>query len=159
MAESLRDADVGPEWLAYYALTADEPIRFAKQYLASAHERLGRALSLCRDKGGTRLVPKEAEQEIAAVRLFLIGLASAADPDQKTPVNLKLDRRRGRPRRNIKKITAYRQAAHRVLKLKPRGYEAAVTEVAKDTGLDATEIEAWASSLERQMQEIGLSDK
>jgi hypothetical protein len=41
-----------------------------------------------------------------------------------------------------------------VLKRKPAGYDAALTEVAKETGLDRTELEIWASRLDSQLKAL-----
>lgn len=157
MAEALRQVE--PEWLAFYALTKDEPLEFALDYLATAHSRLGEAMTLCRDAQGKLLVPPEAMAEMSGVHLFLIALAMAADPSVKTAANLRLTPRRGRPNRNIVKINDYRKAARRINALKPEGYEAAVNEIAKESGLDRSELEAWAAHIERQEAAFGLTDK
>ena len=155
--DSIRDPSIGAEWLAYYALTEDEPMRFAVEYMKTAHSRLGRALAQCRDASGERLIPKEAEEELSAVHLFLVGLSMAADPEHKTPVNVKLVRRRGRPKRDISKVVKYRTAATKLLSSKKRGYDAAAREVAQETGLDRTEIEAWASHIEGQRAAVAIA--
>ena len=151
MTTPLRSTAIGPAWLGFYALTNDEPIECALDYIATAHKRVWAALTAARGPDGKSLLPQEAVKELADLQLFLIGLAQAADPDQKTPVNLKLVRRRGRPRRNIIQVNDYRRVARQVLDRKPEGYDAALIEVAKETGLDRTEIEAWASHLEKHL--------
>lgn len=145
---------IGADWLAYYAIMRDEPPERALEYLATAHERLNQAIAACRDPQGKPLLPSHVEGELIGLKLVLIALAMAADPDQRTTLNLKLERRRGRPRRSLDKVHSYRRAALKVLQIKGDGYDAALTEVAKDTGLDRTEIEAWASHLQQQLAQV-----
>lgn len=147
---------LSPAWLGFYALTNDEPADLALEYIATAHKRIGRALAAARAPDGCSLLPADTLSELVDLQLFLIGLAQAADPKQRTPVHLKLVRRKGRPKRNIVKVVEYRKAAHQVLERKPDGYDAALTEVAKETGLDRTEIEAWASHLEKRLAVIAV---
>ena len=148
--------NVGADWLAYRAITSDEPAERALEYLATAHERLDRALARCRDQQGKRLLPSDVEGELAGLKLVLMALAMAADPKKRTTLNLKLSRRRGRPKRTGDKILSYRRAASELLERKLRGYDAAVLEIAKETGLDRSEIEAWASHLEHQQAAIAI---
>jgi hypothetical protein len=145
----LRDRSIGPAWLGFYALTKDEPPEMALEYIATAHNRVWSALQAAKGSDGKSLLPPAVVEELVDLKLFLVGLALAADPNVRTPVNLKLVRRKGRPKRTIVQTNAYRRAAHEVNQRKPQGYDAAVLEVAKETGLDRSEIEAWASHLER----------
>jgi hypothetical protein len=154
VTESLKGPS--PAWLAFYALTRDEPIDNALEYLGSAHKRVWSALCAAREPDGQTRLPPGAVKELVDLQLFLIGLAQVADPNQKTPVNLKFVRRPGRPNRSMHLIRRYQRAGREVLRLKPKGYDGAVTEVAKATGLDRKEIEAWASSLERHEAVIAV---
>ena len=156
MPDALR-TELGPEWLAYYALTQDEPIEFAEQYLKTAHERVGKVLAQCR---GKNVLPPQAAKELADLQLFLMGLAMAADPTKKTPVNLRFVRAKGRPKKNIVLINRYRAAALNVLRHKEEhGYDSAVTAAVATSGLNRTEVEAWASHLEREYARNGVAIK
>jgi hypothetical protein len=157
--ESLRDPSVGDAMLAFLALTQDEPPELALEYLRTAHARLDKAIAACRDASGKLALPAEAERDLSDLKLVLVGLALAADPDVKTPVNLRLVRRKGRPKRNIVRVNDYRRAAHQLLARKPDGYDAAAVEIARETGLDKTEIEAWASHIEGQLAALAQNKK
>jgi hypothetical protein len=155
--KQLRDSSIGPAWLGFYALTKDEPPDLALEYIATAHKRVSAALAAARGPDGKSMLPAAAVEDLVDLKLFLIGLAQAADPETLTPVNLKLVRRKGRPKRNIVKIIEYRKAARKVLERKSEGYDAAVLEVARETGLDRSEIEAWASHLDRQQAALAVA--
>jgi hypothetical protein len=121
----------------------------ALEYIATAHRRVDAALRAADGPDGISMLPPAAVDELVDLKLFLMGLALAADPKAKTPVNLKLVRRQGRPKKNIIQTNAYRKAARELNRRKSRGYDAAVIEIASETGLDRSEIQAWASHLER----------
>ena len=154
MADSLRDPKVGAHMLAFLALTDDEPKELALEYLKTAHQRLGFALNHCRGPRGERLIPAEAENEISRVSLFLLGLAMAADPKQKTPVNLKLTTRRGRPKKNIVEVQKYRSAGRYILENKAEGYLSAAIDAAKEFDVDRTEAQAWAGWMDREQEQL-----
>lgn len=150
MANQIRDDCVGPHMLAYLALTADEPVTLAMDYLRTAHERLGWALNACRGA-----VAAEAQAEIAGVRLFLIALAGAANPETKTPVNLTLKRRKGRPRKTIVDVQRLRAAGRQILERKEHdGYHSAAYGAASEFEVDRTEAQAWASHLEHEVERL-----
>lgn len=156
MSES--DVQQGAGWLAYWALQGEEPLEFALSYLSSVGERIG---WISKSLEGVQL-GTEITEELAELRLFFAGLGASANRNQPTPYELSIDRkghltlkpRRGRPRRERGKVRKYREAAIAMLKRKPRGpdgrggYAAAALEVSKETGLDRSEIERWASHLE-----------
>lgn len=144
--------------LAFLALTKDEPPELALDYLKVANARLGWAMSVITGPKTDDEARKAALKEVTEIRLLLMGLAFAADPEHATQVNLKLVRRKGRPRRNIVTTGEYRQAARHLLARKADGYDAAAREVAQETGLDRTEIEAWASHLEKQQSALAVQE-
>lgn len=142
---------------AYSAIVrGDEPIDPAYAYAKVAAELVNAALDELRDCNGEPTIPASAFSKIAEVRLYLIGLSMAADPNVKTARKLAFPKRPGRPRRSIEKVGDYRRAAHQVIKRKDRGYDAALTEVAKETGLDRTEIEAWAGHIQAELIRFDL---
>lgn len=155
VADTLRNEAIGAEMLAYLALTQDEPIECATAFLADAHTRFGRALRALRNDDGALLVSPEVEKELSGIHLFLIGLAQAADPDQKTQYNLIFRRSKGRPKKNIVKVNEYRRAARHIISRKAEiGYHAAVAEAVANYGVDRSEVQAWASHIEAQLADL-----
>lgn len=137
--------------LAYLALTDDEPIEFALDYISSAYERMTAALSALRDDRGQRLVPAAVEDQLSGIALFLLGLSQSADPEAKTQYNLVFKRPKGRPKKTIVDVNLYRDAARLLNRRKAEvGYHSAVAEVVDKTGLDRSKLQAWASHLERE---------
>lgn len=140
-------------------MRGDEPAEAALDYAKTAADSLTEALRLCRDDDGALLIPPAAFARMAEARVFLIALQMAADPKIPTARVLAFPKRKGRPRRSREKVSAYRHAALLFIKRKSRGYDAALLEVAKETGLDNAEIEAWAAHLEAEYARLGLPIK
>jgi hypothetical protein len=135
--------------LAFLALTDDEPPQLALDYLKTAHERLSWALETANDPQAAATLREEAKRELAEIKLFLLGLSMAANPADKTPVNLVLKARRGRPRKNIVEREGLREAGRFILDNKQSGYLAAAYEAADKYGVDRTKAQAVASRMER----------
>ena len=151
---------IHPGLEAYSAIVrGDEPIDPALEFAEIAAKQLTDALHELRGDDGEPQIPKTVFAALAEIQIYLIALGMAADPKVKTARTLAFPKRPGRPRRSIEKIGDYRRAAYRVLELKPLGYDAALTEVAAETGLDRTEIEAWAAKIEADLIHFGLLKK
>ena len=146
--------------LAYSAIVrGDEPINPAFAFAIEAAGKFAEALDELRDESGEPLIAPETFAKLSEVNIFLLALSKAADDEVPTARNLDFPKRRGRPRKSIEKIGSYRIAAYKVLERAPLGYDAALIEVAKETGLDRTEIEAWVARIKADQFKFGLKDK
>lgn len=130
MVERKRDASVGPEWLAYWALQGDEPPECLTEYMKIA-------------------------AEVGQVESFLIFLlAEALDPKGTSDFQLKLVRRKaGKPINRHERAIRGRRAAGMVERLTRDGMkqEAAIAEVKAQTGLSRAEIFAWMKNRRRSL--------
>ena len=152
--------ELPPGLLAYSAIVrGDEPIDPAFDYARAAAGLLADALDDLRDDDGAPIIPAGAFAKLTEVHLFLLALALAADDSSSTARNLAFPKRRGRPRKSIEKIGEYRKAARMMLDRASAGYDAALVEVAKETGLDKTEIEGWAAKIKADEIAFGLRKK
>lgn len=123
----------GPHWLAYDAITGDEPIEFAIDYLKEAYQWLGMVKAADRD----------SEKALADVNLVLVGLSVALKSEM---ISLRRKRGRGRPKRSSTDRANLRNAANQLLRDKQRfGYHAAALQARDDFGIDETEIKKWAA--------------
>ena len=146
-----QDGGVGPEWLAYDALQGEEPVEFALEYLTTAFERVAFVIWRLRSEVAFSNLPLDVEKELSGLQLFLLALGNSANAEIPTPIVLKLDPRRGRPKNTRARAQASRDAAQQLLeRQRDLGPRAAATEAAERFGIPLSEAGIWATHLEAE---------
>ncbi|QLC21220.1 hypothetical protein HFP51_02870 [Parasphingopyxis sp. CP4] len=127
MVESIRNPKTGAEWLAFYALTWDEPKEFAIDYLRTAHMRLNTIYRAIEDD---HIV--EAKREIGNLKMVLYAFGESLKEDGESVLKTTISRRRGRPRKTLLQVNNEHRATSEFERLKERdGYESAMCAVTK----------------------------
>lgn len=136
MAESKRDPSVGLDWLAWWAIQGDEDPAFIGEYLEYAQRRLGEIEAAD---------PSRASDDLTGLRIVLLAILEAMQPDGDTYLQVKFSHRKGRVNK-LERAKLGRKAAVLALRREREDgdpTEAAVAFATEQTGLSRSEVYKW----------------